>query len=80
MSQMVADFLPVLVPSALLLWLLRDVATLKTMMAKEAERSSNVNHRLNEFRSRQIDNETKIQELSTRVDLIEWRMDEISKG
>ena len=75
MNSLVADYLPVLVPSALLLWVLRDVGVLKTMLAKEVEKTTNLRHDLNKALVRQHGFANRAQIAEAKVSLLEWRLD-----
>ena len=73
MSELLS-LLPVLVPTALLLWLLRDVSSLKTMMATSLQKALDAEERMQKLERHKHDLANAMQTLSTRVDLIEWRM------
>jgi len=64
---------PILIPSALLLWLLKGQSDLKALMAREVEKSDNIEDAIKRIDRTKHDHANKIQELSARVDILEWR-------
>ena len=68
------SLLPIVVPTALLLWLLRDVSSLKTMMATSLQKQLDTEARVQKLEVDKHDTRGHIQALTTRVDLMEWRM------
>jgi hypothetical protein len=68
------SLLPIVVPTALLLWLLRDVSSLKTMMATSLQKQLDTESRVQKLETDKHDTRGHLQNLTTRVDLLEWRM------
>ena len=68
------SLLPIVVPTALLLWLLRDVSSLKTMMATSLQKQLDMESRVQKLEIDKHDTRGNLQTLTTRVDLLEWRM------
>ena len=75
MSELYAA-LPLLVPTALLIWLLKGQSDLKAMMAREMEKTDNIEDELKRLNKTKHDHANRIQELSARVDILEWRFNE----
>ena len=73
MNDIVAEYLPLIVPSALLLWLLKDVGSLKTMMATSLQKSLDLEVRVQKLERGRHDTNDGIQTLTTRIDLLEWK-------
>lgn len=73
MNEMVVDYLPLLVPSAMLLWLLKDVGALKTMMAASLQKSMDLEVRVQKLEGHRHDTNNSVHTISTRVDLLEWK-------
>ena len=73
MNEMVVDYLPLLVPSALLLWVLKDVGALKTMMATTLQKSLDLEVRVQKLERNRHDTNDDLQMLITRIDLLEWK-------
>lgn len=64
---------PIIVPTALLLWLLRDVSSLKTMMATTLQKQMDTEARMSKLEHDKHETRGHMQTLTTRVDLMEWR-------
>ena len=73
MNEMVVDYLPLLVPSALLLWVLKDVGALKTMMATTLQKALDLEVRVQKLEGHRHDTNNNVHTLSTRIDLLEWK-------
>ena len=73
MNEVVVDYLPLVVPSALLLWLLKDVGALKTMMATALQKSLDLEVRVQKLERHRHDTNDELQTLTTRIDLLEWK-------
>ena len=71
--------LPLVVPTALMLWLLRDVSTLKTMTATSLQKMVEVDSRVSRLERHKHDQNNRLQDHTTRLDLIEWRLAEEEK-
>ena len=71
--------LPLVVPTALMLWLLRDVSTLKTMTATSLQKMVEVDFRVSRLERNKHDQSNALQSHTARLDLIEWRMAEEEK-
>ena len=71
--------LPLVVPTALMLWLLRDVSTLKTMTATSLQKMVEVDSRVSRLERHNHDQNNRLQAHTTRLDLIEWRLAEEEK-
>jgi len=70
---MLVDYLPILVPSALLIWVLKDVGSLKTMMATSLQKSLDLEVRVRKLEVHRHDTNGGLQTLHTRIDLLEWK-------
>lgn len=73
MSELI-QLAPVLVPTALLLWLLRSMSDLKSMMATEIEKTDNIEEELTRLNRSKHETANKLQTLSSRLDVLEWRL------
>lgn len=73
MSELI-QLAPVLVPTALMLWLLRSMSDLKSMMATEIEKTDNIEEELARLNRSKHEASNKLQELSSRIDVLEWRL------
>lgn len=72
----VFSLLPVVIPTALLLWLLKGQSDLKAMMAREMEKTDNIEEELKRLNKTKHDHANRIQELTARVDILEWRFND----
>ncbi len=73
MSELI-QLVPVLVPTALMLWLLRSMSDLKAMMATEIEKTDNIEEELTRLNRSKHETANKLQTLSSRIDLLEWKL------
>ncbi len=68
------DLISVMVPGALLLWLIRGVAELRTTMATIATKQTAASDDLKSLRDAKHQHANRIQELTNRVALIEFQL------
>ncbi len=73
MEMALGDLISVMVPGALLLWLIRGVAELRTTMATIATKQTAASDDLKSLRDAKHQHANRIQELTNRDALIEFQ-------
>ncbi|MCP4771571.1 MAG: hypothetical protein GY879_09200 [Planctomycetes bacterium] len=74
MEMALGDLISVMVPGALLLWLIRGVAELRTTMATVAQKQTSLDDSVKGLRDTKHQHANRIQELTNRVALIEFQL------